>query len=75
MGDTLGHKHPFKLADLERAYAMLAYVVINHGDAYLPLLDRMEREIVHARRAQSGIERARQVLETYTLDGGMKAIR
>jgi hypothetical protein len=29
---------------LEQALKVVAYLVVRHGDAYLPLLDRLERE-------------------------------
>jgi len=62
-------------SDLERAYTFFAWAVITHGVVYAPLLERMEREILEARRSLDVMDRARQALERHTLDGGLKAIR
>lgn len=49
--------------DLEGALALIAYIVLRHGDAYAPLLFRLEREMEDVRRRQSHQERARQILK------------
>lgn len=59
---------------LERALALAAYIVLRHGPIYAPYLDRLERELEVARR-NDPTERAKRILETYTLEGGRKAIR
>lgn len=63
------------LTDLERAYTFFAWAVVTHGAVYAPLLERMEREILEARRGMDIMERARRALDSHTLDGGLKAIR
>lgn len=60
---------------LERALIFVAYLVTRHGATYAPLFDRLERELLEARRQAGPIERARRILEAYTIDGGVKAIR
>lgn len=59
---------------LERALALAAYMVLRHGPVYAPYIDRLERELEAARRNDPS-ERAKRILETYTLEGGLKAIR
>lgn len=48
--------------ELEQALAMVAYIVLRHGDAYSPLLDRLEREVNEAKRASSYRARAHAIL-------------
>lgn len=50
------------LADLEDALAIAAYVVVRHGDAYVPLLDRLEQEVEAERRKCSDRDRAQRIL-------------
>jgi hypothetical protein len=59
---------------LERAFALDAYIVLRHGLVYAPYIDRLERELEVARRS-SPTDRAKRILETYTLEGGRKAMR
>ena len=59
---------------LERALALAAYIVLRHGVVYAAYIDRLERELEVARRS-SPIYRAKRILETYTLEGGRKAMR
>ena len=68
-GGTMS-KHPSSLDDLERALALAAFLVARHG----PILERVEREIEEARRADPA-ERAQRILERYRDAGGVKAIR
>ena len=61
---------------IERALVLCAYIVMQDGtDAYLPILERLEAELVEARRVGSPRQRAERLLKAYTLDGGMNAIR
>lgn len=55
---------------LERALVAMAYVVVRHGAVYAPLLDRLERELEERRRKTAPVERARKLLEAYTLTRG-----
>jgi hypothetical protein len=49
--------------DALRAYRVfIAWVVVEYGPAYAPLLDRVERDLEEAKR-QDPMQRARSVLE------------
>jgi hypothetical protein len=52
---------------LERALVTLAYVMTVHGTHYLPLFDRIEREITTFRTKQDPMSRAKLVLERHTV--------
>lgn len=59
-----------RLERLERGLAMMAYIVVKHGDVYAPLFERLEREVEAER---SGPEaRARRVLESYMAAGSQQ---
>jgi hypothetical protein len=47
---------------LDQSLAVVAYIVLRHGDAYAPLLDRLEREAETQRRKASYRDRAQQIL-------------
>jgi hypothetical protein len=59
---------------LERALVLAAYIVLQHGMVYAPYIDRLEKELEAARR-NDPVERAKRILETYTVDGGRNTIR
>ena len=59
---------------IERALVVLARIVLRHGPQYAPLLERLEKELEAARRNDPA-ERARRILQTYTAEGGLKAMR
>ncbi|MCJ2074105.1 hypothetical protein MKK68_00310 [Methylobacterium sp. E-016] len=67
MTDSLGYDHPYTLPEVERAHELVARIIVLHGTAYLPLLDRMEREVVHATRQVEGSARAQAVLDGYAM--------
>lgn len=50
------------LAEFEQCLAVAAYIVVRHGDAYLPTFERLEREVAEARTRSSNRSRAQQVL-------------
>lgn len=50
------------LADLEHYLAISAYLMVRHGDAYLPTFERLEREVEAARSQTGNRERAQRVL-------------
>lgn len=50
------------LQSLEKKLAVLAYIVLRHGEAYVPLLDRLEEEIEEVRKRGSYRDRAQQIL-------------
>lgn len=52
-----------RLAYLEKQLAVMAYIVLRHGDVYAPLMERIEAEIEEARKKGSARERARQILK------------
>lgn len=60
---------------LERALVAMAYIVVRHGEAYAPILDQIERDLEDLRRQAAPVERARRLLEVYTVSGGRNAIR
>ncbi len=50
----------------ERALVLLATIVMQDGtEAYLPILERLEAELVEARRAGTTMDRAARVLAAY----------
>jgi len=65
---------PVTLARLERALVTAAYIVLRHGPAYAPILERLENEVAEFKRREDPIERARRLIDAYTVDGGRKAI-
>lgn len=51
------------LAELKEALRVAAYVVLRHGDVYVPIMDRLAREVDEAcRDTPSSSERARRIL-------------
>lgn len=63
------------IAEIEREVVHMAYVVERYGDRYAPILDSLIGHLEAAKRRESPRDRARRILEAYTLDGGLKAIR
>lgn len=55
-------RHP-TLEDLERWLELAAYVVMRHGDVYLPIFERFERELSAARAKTDARSRASSVLQ------------
>lgn len=58
---------------IEKALALAAYIVLRHGPTYAIYIDLLEAELEAARRSDP-TERAKRILETYTIKGGRKAI-
>lgn len=58
-----------KVARLERALVLAAYIVLRHGPAYAAYVDRLEKE-VEAARAYDPAARARRILEAYSRPAG-----
>jgi hypothetical protein len=52
------------LPELEGALAVVAYIVVRHGDVYAPLLDRLEHEVEEAKRRGSHRDRAQRILDS-----------
>lgn len=59
---------PAPETETERALAVMAFVVLRHGEAYAPLLDRLEREVEEERRKASHSDRARRILASMSID-------
>lgn len=66
---------PIEERHIEAALRHCAFFILQHGDALIPLFERLEADLVEARRRRSPAERARALLTAHTLDGGTKAIR
>lgn len=56
------HAEP-TLAELEEALTLAAYIVVRHGDAYAPAMERLEREVEDAKRRAPTADRARRILD------------
>lgn len=63
------------IAEIREAMVYVAYLVEKYGDAYAPVLDRLEREFAAAQSRESPRSRAQRILQAHTFDGGLKAIR
>ena len=59
---------------IERALVLAAQIVLQHGPVYAPYIDRLEMELEKARK-NDPTERAKRILERYTVDGDEKAMR
>jgi hypothetical protein len=70
---TTNDKDHVSLERLERALAVIAYIVSKYGHAYADNFTRLEKEVARARQ-DDPVVRARRLLETYTDNGGRKAI-
>ena len=57
-------ERPLTIERLERALALAAFVVLEHGEAYTPVLERLERE-VEAMRRNDPKSRASRILQAY----------
>jgi len=51
-----------RIERLERALALAAFVVLEHGETYAPILARLEREVERERRSDPK-SRAARILE------------
>lgn len=56
------------LAEIERALAIAAYVVLRHGPAYAPTMERLKAERDALKRHGSAEDRARRILEELPAD-------
>jgi hypothetical protein len=59
---------------IERALVLAAQIVLQHGPVYAPYIDRLEMELEKARRNDPA-ERAKRILERYTVEGDANAMR
>jgi hypothetical protein len=61
-GDRLvGGSTASAVRHVERALLVAAQLVAYHGDAYLPIFERLERELAALHRQTSAVERARTI--------------
>lgn len=52
-----------RLAYLEQRLAVMAYIVLRHGEVYAPLMEWVEEEIEQVRAKGSIRDRAQQILK------------
>ncbi|MRX32836.1 hypothetical protein [Aminobacter sp. MDW-2] len=62
----MSSKRTFTVEEIERVLAAVAYIVVRHGEEYVPLLDRVEQELEEARKRSSQRDRARRILASLT---------
>lgn len=55
-----------RLQEIERGLQVVAYLVVRHGDTYVPLLDRLETELEAEKHRQAPRDRAAKILATFT---------
>lgn len=68
-------REPVTLERLERGLAICAYLLVLHGPVLAPIFEKLEREIATMKSDQDAVGRAKRLLESYRVDGGVKAIR
>jgi hypothetical protein len=66
---------PVTIERLERVLLAMAYIVTVHGAVFVPLFEQFERELVAMKADQDAVSRAKKLLESYRVAGGVKAIR
>jgi hypothetical protein len=55
---------------LERALDLLAFIIKRDGPVYMPIFNRLERELIEFRRCNQSIEeRAKRLLKGSTIEG------
>lgn len=59
---------------LQRALVLVAYLATTRDARIAQLLDRLEAELARAMTAETPLDRARRILEAYTIEGGRNAI-
>lgn len=67
---------PIREEHLLNGMKLLAYIISKpDGEFYTPLFETLEAELTKLRRARATVDRAKQFLELYTVEGGLRAIR
>ncbi|TCU75295.1 hypothetical protein EDE08_103515 [Bradyrhizobium sp. R2.2-H] len=56
---------PLTIERVERALALCAYLIVQHGDRLAPIYDRLERELAGMRANDNAVVRAKRLLESY----------
>ena len=59
---------------IERALLLLAYLIERDGDVYVPLYEKLEKDLVELTSREGTKDRARRLLESYSRSGHVKAI-
>jgi hypothetical protein len=65
---------PVTIERLERALAVVAYMMERDGPVLVPIFEKLERELAKMKSDQDAIGRARQLLESYGGAAGVKAL-
>jgi hypothetical protein len=65
---------PTLIDRIEHALVLLAYFIELDGDVHLPMFEKFEAELAELKRAETARDRARHLFESYSRDGGLKAI-
>lgn len=65
---------PLTIERLEHALAVAAYIVTLDGPIAAPIFEKLERELAAMRADQDTVGRAKRLLESYNVAGGVKAI-
>jgi hypothetical protein len=55
-----------RLQQIERGLQVMAYLVVRHGETYVPLLDRLEQELEAEKHRQAPRDRAAKILASLT---------
>lgn len=59
---------------VERALVLIAYFIELDGDVHVPMFEKFEAELAELKQAETARDRARRLLDSYSRDGGLKAI-
>lgn len=59
---------------VERALLVLAYLIERDGDVYLPIFERLERDLAVLKAQEGTRNRAQALLDAYRRTGDVKAI-
>lgn len=59
--------HPIEERHIEAALRQTAYLVTQHGDALMPLFERLERDLAEMRRRRDPMDRVRALLDAYSV--------
>ncbi|MFH6786278.1 MULTISPECIES: hypothetical protein [Methylobacterium] len=66
LGTRLPSPEPITPERIERALVLLASIVVQDGtEAYMPILERLEAELIEARRIGTPRQRAERMLKDY----------
>lgn len=63
---------PITVEEIEEALVYAAYLVEKYGDAYAPILNRLDREFEAACQKESPRDRARRILDKHAAEHGQR---